>query len=263
MPDEVVRRADQIELVDMTPQALRRRMAHGNVYPAEKIDAALANYFRAGNLTALRELALLWVADRVEEGLQRYRAEHGIDDPWEARERIVVALTGGPEGETLLRRGARIAARSPAAGLLAVHVVRCDGLTRADTAALATQRQLVESLGGSYHQVVGDDVAEALLEFARAENATQVVLGASRHSLAYSLLNGSTTHDVIRLSGPIDVHIVTHEHASPAPHASQAGRRPVRQRRLLGAGRHGRRAARRSPCCSPASATCSTWPATC
>ena len=101
VPDEVVRRADQIELVDMTPEALRRRMAHGNIYPPDKVDAALSNYFRAGNLTALRELALLWVADRVDEGLQRYRAEHGITATWEARERIVVALTGGPEGDTL------------------------------------------------------------------------------------------------------------------------------------------------------------------
>src|SRR4051812_38462157 len=75
IPDAVVRRADQIELVDMTPEALRRRLAHGNVYPAERVDAALANYFRIGNLTALRELALLWLADRVDEGLQRYKAE--------------------------------------------------------------------------------------------------------------------------------------------------------------------------------------------
>lgn len=98
VPDEVVRRADQIELVDMDPQALRRRLAHGNVYAPEKIDAALANYFRPGNLTALRELALLWTADRVDEYLQKYRAEQGIKGTWQARERIVVGLTGGPEG---------------------------------------------------------------------------------------------------------------------------------------------------------------------
>jgi two-component system sensor histidine kinase KdpD len=112
VPDQVVRRADQIELVDMTAEALRRRMAHGNIYTPEKIDAALVNYFRPGNLTALRELALLWLADRVEEGLQRYRAEHGIAGVWETRERVVVALTGGPEGDTLIRRAARIAAHA-------------------------------------------------------------------------------------------------------------------------------------------------------
>ncbi|MDR3034414.1 MAG: histidine kinase, partial [Kitasatospora sp.] len=118
VPDEVVRRADQLELVDMAPQALRRRMAHGNVYQAEKVDAALSNYFRVGNLTALRELALLWVAGRVDEGLRDYRASHNIDRVWETRERVVVALTGGPEGETLVRRAARIADRTAGGELL-------------------------------------------------------------------------------------------------------------------------------------------------
>ena len=92
-------------------------MAHGNIYRADKIDAALANYFRVGNLTALRELALLWLADKVDEQLDRYRAEHHIGTTWEARERVVVALTGGPEGDTLIRRAARIAARTKGAEL--------------------------------------------------------------------------------------------------------------------------------------------------
>ena len=149
VPDAIVRAADQVELVDMTPEALRRRMAHGNIYPAEKIDAALTHYFRAGNLAALRELALLWLADKVDEGLQRYRAAHDIHGTWEARERVVVALTGGPEGDTLIRRAARIAARSSGGDLLAVHVTKSDGLTGANPAALAEQRRLVESLGGT------------------------------------------------------------------------------------------------------------------
>ena len=145
MPDDLVRSADQVELVDMSPQALRRRMAHGHVYPAERIDTALAHYFREGNLTALRELALLWVADRVDEGLERYRREHGITGTWAARERIVVALTGGHEGPLLLRRGARIAGRVTGRDLVAVHVVRSDGATGAavggDRAAAPTGRE--------------------------------------------------------------------------------------------------------------------------
>jgi two-component system sensor histidine kinase KdpD len=211
VPDAAVRAADQVELVDMTPEALRRRMAHGNIYPAEKVDAALNHYFRAGNLAALRELALLWLADKVDEGLQRYREAHDIHDTWEARERVVVALTGGPEGETLIRRAARIAARSAGGDLLAVYVTRSDGLTGADPAALATQRRLAESLGGSYHQVVGDNVPEALLAFARAENATQLVLGASRRGWLSTLATGpGVSWRTIRASGDIDVHIVTH-----------------------------------------------------
>jgi two-component system sensor histidine kinase KdpD len=213
VPDAVVRGADQVELVDMTPEALRRRMAHGNIYPPEKIDAALTNYFRPGNLAALRELALLWLADKVDEGLQRYREQHHITGTWEARERVVVALAGGPEGETLIRRAARIAARSHGGDLLAVHVTRPDGLTGAGPAALAAQRRLVESLGGTYHQVVGEDVPQALLAFARAENATQLVLGASSRSWLAALLSGpGIGARTIRDSGDIDVHIVTHAH---------------------------------------------------
>ena len=211
VPDAIVRAADQVELVDMTAEALRRRMAHGNIYPPEKIDAALTNYFRTGNLTALRELALLWLADKVDEGLQRYRTEHKIQGSWEARERVVVALTGGPEGGTLIRRAARIAARSAGGDLLAVHVTKSDGLTGADPAALASQRRLVESVGGTYHQVVGDNISEALLTFARAENATQLVLGASRRSWLSTMLTGpGIGNRTIRGSGDIDVHIVTH-----------------------------------------------------
>ena len=212
VPDAVVRAADQVELVDMTPEALRRRMAHGNIYPAEKIDAALTNYFRTGNLTTLRELALLWLADKVDEGLQAYRAAHGIHGTWEARERVVVALTGGPEGDTLIRRAARIAARSAGGDLLAVHVTRSDGLTGASPAALAGQRRLAESLGGTYHQVVGENIPDALLTFARAENATQLVLGASRRSWLSALLTGPGIGSrTIHGSGDIDVHIVTHQ----------------------------------------------------
>jgi two-component system, OmpR family, sensor histidine kinase KdpD len=229
IPDEVVRHADQIELVDITPEALRRRMAHGNIYPAEKIDAALTNYFRTGNLTALRELALLWVVERVDEGLQRYRDEHGITQPWEARERIVVALTGGPEGGTLIRRAARVAARTAGAQLLAVHAASSDELTGADPAELARQRTLIESLGGSYHQVVGDDVARTLLEFARAKNATQIILGTSRRGRLETFLAGEGIGATItRLSGPIDVHMVTHQEAS--------GHHGPRLPKLLGSG---------------------------
>jgi two-component system, OmpR family, sensor histidine kinase KdpD len=210
VPDEVIRSAAQVELVDLSPEALRRRLAHGNVYAPEKVDAALGNYFRVGNLTALRELALLWLAGRVDDELDRYRAAHDIASTWETRERVVVALTGGPEGDTLVRRAARIAARNTAADLLAAHVTRPDGLTGADPATLSRQRALVESLGGTYHQIVGDDVPTALLDFARAENATQLVLGASRRGRLAQLLSPGIGVTVTARSGSIDVHMVSH-----------------------------------------------------
>ena len=184
VPDEVVRRAEQIELVDITPEALRRRMAHGNVYAAEKVDAALANYFQPGNLTALRELALLWVADEVDVALQRYRTDKHITEVWETRERVVVALTGGPESETVLRRAARIAKRSGAAELLAVHVLRGDGLAgragrrRGAAAPARRRRRRVASTPWS----AATTCPAALLDFARGANATQLVLGTSRRS---------------------------------------------------------------------------------
>ncbi|MCG7287350.1 DUF4118 domain-containing protein [Cellulomonas sp. ACRRI] len=236
VPDAVLRSADQIELVDLAPQSLRDRLAEGNVYPAERVDAALSNYFRLGNLTALRELALLWLADEVDSALRSYRAEHAIEAPWEARERVVVALTGGPEGETLLRRGARIAARSAGGELLAVHVSAQTGLRDTDPGALAAQTALAEQLGGTYHQVVGEDVPTALVEFARGQDATQLVIGLSRRGWLKAALTGpGIGATVIRHAGPIDVHIVNHAAAAggrlPLPRVS--GALTVR-RRLLG-----------------------------
>ncbi|MFC3504017.1 DUF4118 domain-containing protein [Micromonospora krabiensis] len=236
VPDEVVRAAEQVELVDMTPEALRRRMAHGNIYRPDKIDAALGNYFRVGNLTALRELALLWLADKVDEQLGHYRSQQGIAETWEARERVVVALTGGPEGETLIRRAARIAARSKGADLLAVHVARSDGLAGADPAQLARQRVLVESLGGTYHQVLGADVPDALLDFARGVNATQLVLGASRRGRFAQILSRGVGVTTIANSDAIDVHLVTHTEAGRGRPTVALPAALSRRRRLLGFG---------------------------
>ncbi|MDT9683748.1 DUF4118 domain-containing protein [Streptomyces sp. TRM76323] len=211
VPDEVVRRADQIELVDMSPEALRRRMAHGNIYAPDKVDAALADYFRPGNLTALRELALLWTADRVDEYLQQYRRDHSVSTIWGSRERIVVGLTGGGEGRTLIRRAARLAEKGAGGEVLAVYVARGDGLTSASPKELALQRTLVEDLGGTFHHVIGDDIPAALLEFARAHNATQIVLGASRRKSWQYVFGPGVGGTVARDSGPdLDVHIVTH-----------------------------------------------------
>ncbi|MFF3462875.1 ATP-binding protein [Streptomyces sp. NPDC001984] len=211
VPDEVVRRADQIELVDMSPQALRRRLAHGNVYKPDKVDAALSNYFRPGNLTALRELALLWVADRVDEYLKQYRSEHRVSKIWGSRERIVVGLTGGPEGRTLIRRAARLAEKGAGGEVLAVYIARSDGLSAASPKELAVQRTLVEDLGGTYHHVVGDDVPAALLDFARGVNATQIVLGVSRRKAWQYVFGPGVGATVARESGPdLDVHLITH-----------------------------------------------------
>ncbi len=224
IPDEVVRSASQIELVDITPEALRRRLAHGNVYAAERVDAALSNYFRRGNLTALRELALLWLADQVDAALEKYRAENKITDTWEARERVVVAVTGGPESETLVRRAFRIASKS-SAELMVVHVVRGDGLSGVSAPQMGKVRELAASLGATLHTVVGDDVPTALLDFAREMNATQLVVGTSRRSKWARMFDEGIGPAVVQHSGKIDVHMVTHEEARRAYSWSQMSSR--------------------------------------
>ncbi len=234
VPDSVVRAADQIELEDMSPEALRRRLAHGNVYKADKIDAALGNYFRVGNLGALRELALLWLADRVDEGLESYRSDHGISDTWAARQRVVVALTGGPEGETLLRRGAVVAGRSAGRDLMAVHVVRSDGARGTEADALVRQRALAEELGGTFHTVVGDDVPTSVLEFARSVNGTRIVVGESRRGRLSTALHPSAADLVVRGSGDIDVQVVTHERAASSLLGPPVRRVLSRRRRSIG-----------------------------
>ncbi|MEV6275801.1 sensor histidine kinase KdpD [Nocardia sp. NPDC051832] len=213
VPDAVVRGAQQVELVDITPEALRRRMSHGNVYKADKVDAALRNYFRPGNLTALRELALLWLADQVDAALAKYRADHKITEVWEARERVVVAVTGGPESETVVRRAGRIATKS-SADLVVLHVVRGDGLAGVSTERLHRLRELAASLDASLHTVTGSDVPTALLDFAREVNATQLVLGTSRRSRWARIFDEGIGSTVVQRSGKIDVHMVTHEHAN-------------------------------------------------
>ncbi|WP_082958375.1 sensor histidine kinase [Mycobacterium alsense] len=217
IPDSIVRQASQVELIDITPEALRRRLSHGNVYAPDRVDAALSNYFRRGNLTALRELALLWLADQVDTALASYRAENRITDMWEARERVVVAVTGGPESETLVRRAFRIASKS-SAELMVVHVVRGDGLAGVSEARMAKIRELAGSLDASVHTVVGDDVPTALLDFARQMNATQVVIGTSRRPRWARIFEEGIGQTIVERSGKIDVHIVTHGESKGAAH---------------------------------------------
>jgi len=208
VPDPVVRSADQVELVDMAPEALRRRLAHGNIYPPERIDAALSNYFRTGNLTALRELALLWVADRVDEELTDYRERHNIAGPWETKERVVVSLTGSQGSAVLIRRAARMAMRIKAE-LVGVHVRTDDSLTGTGSKGLVRNRSLLDDLGGRYVEVVGADVAPALVQVARAENATQLVMGATHRSRLNEFVRGSVINSVIRAAGgSLDVHVI-------------------------------------------------------
>nr|WP_090280568.1 sensor histidine kinase KdpD [Mycolicibacterium komanii]CRL76685.1 osmosensitive K+ channel histidine kinase [Mycolicibacterium komanii] len=228
IPDEVVRAADQIELVDITPEALRRRLAHGNVYPPERVDAALSNYFRPENLTALRQLTLLWLADQVDAALAKYRSDKKISDRWAPRERVVVGVTGGPESEVLVRRASRIASRT-GADLRVVHVVDGGGLTAISDQQKKAVRELAASLGATMHTVVGDDVATSLIDYAHDVNATQLVVGTSRRSRLSRMFDEGISEAVVQQSGNLDVHMVTHDQASTGISWSRLS---TRQRRL-------------------------------
>ncbi len=232
MPDEVVRRAAEIELVDLTQEGVRERLAAGKIYPAERIDAAMADYFRPGNLGALRELALSWTADRVDEAVAEYRSRHGIDQPWETKERVVVAITGAQGSEAVVRRAARLAMRSRA-DLVGVHVRPTAGLTDETSSALSALVELVQQLGGRYHELVGDDVGTTLVAFARDENATQIVLGASRRSRFDELFRGSPIAKVIRNAGDIDVHVISYQGASEPGSPRRRRTEPISGRRRV------------------------------
>jgi two-component system, OmpR family, sensor histidine kinase KdpD len=239
VPDSVVRAAGEVELVDVAPEALRDRLARGHIYPPGQVEAALGGWFQTGNLSALRELALRWLAAALAGGQGRHRpgggdpgrgapgggaprggdpagGDLGDDDPGggdlgggQARERVVVALSGGPEGEMLIRRAARIAARS-GGDLFAVHAARTGRPARSSRAALAAQRRLAESAGGTYHQLADQDIPAALLTFAHAHNATQLVLGATPRTWLTALRPAARIRSrVIRRGGGLDVHIVT------------------------------------------------------
>lgn len=219
VPDAFVRRAEQVELVDITPEALRRRMAHGNIYGADEINASLSNYYREGNLTALRELALLWLADRVEDSLQLYLSEHDIIEHWETRERLIVAVTGSDGDEALLRRAARIASRS-GADLVAVHVINARA-RRYSLVDASIARDVVAHLGGTFQEIVDDDVAVALVAFARSERGTQLVIGAGQHHSKLHLTR-SVVNSVLAQAHGLDVHIIAVDGERPT---STKGRR--------------------------------------
>ena len=215
VPDWVVRRADQLELIDSSADQLRRRMLHGNIYPEEKVPSALNGFFRAENLVALRELSLRFVADETEEELLEFlrsRGAHG--DVWETTERIMVAVTGAPGNAAVIRRAARIAARIKA-DLIAVHVVSGDAdATQASTGEL---EELVRAVGGRWQTLEGDDVAKTIFSAAIDQQITQIVVGTSRLTRWQSMTRGSVIQQILRMASEndIDLHVIARRNGDP------------------------------------------------
>jgi two-component system sensor histidine kinase KdpD len=208
VPDWVVRRADQIELIDSSADQLRRRMLHGNIYPNDKVPSALNGFFRAENLVALRELSLRFVADEAEEELLEFlRSRGAAGELWETTERIMVAVTGAPGNASVIRRAARIAARVKAP-LVAVHVVSGDADARQSTTA--ELEELVDAVGGSWQTLEGDDAAKTIFAAAVDQQITQIVLGTSRLTRWQSVTRGSVIQQILRMASEndIDVHVI-------------------------------------------------------
>ena len=208
VPDWVVRKADQLELIDSSADQLRRRMLHGNIYPEYKVPAALHGFFRAENLVALRELSLRFVADETEEELLEYLKTKGSGgELWETTERIMVAVTGAPGNASVIRRAARIAARVKAP-LVAFHVVSTDA--EADDTSIDELHELVRAVGGTWQTAHGDDVADTIFAAAVEQQITQIVLGTSRLTRWQSITRGSVIQKILRLASDndIDVHVI-------------------------------------------------------
>lgn len=215
VPDWVVRKADQIELVDSSPEQLRRRMLHGNIYPANEVPQALTHFFRSDNLIALRELALRFLADETEEELLEYLRSHQSGVLWETAERIMVGVTAAPGTEAIVRRAARLTSRIKAE-LHVVHVTNPEAGTRSSE-SLQRLHQIATDVGAHWVELQDDDPARALMDFARRTQITQIVLGASRRSRWREIISGpSVIWKVQRLAAlaSVDLHIIA-RHAIP------------------------------------------------
>jgi two-component system, OmpR family, sensor histidine kinase KdpD len=208
VPDRVIDEAEQVELIDMAPEALIQRMRHGNVYPRAQAQQALENFFTLENLTALRDLALRATAKEVEDKLSRYMLEQKFEGP--VGERVLVAVDHRSIGKTLIRRGWRTAAALKG-DLIVVYVEPTSGHRQAQTVEderqLRSNLQLADELGANVVRLRGD-VAKEIVEFARSSHVSQLVIGHPTHSRWSEFLYGSVTTKILRNAQGIDVHVI-------------------------------------------------------
>lgn len=223
VPDRVLERADEIELIDLPPEELLERLAEGKVYVPEQIERATQNFFTRGNLMSLRELALRRTAERVDADVLAYRREHGIETTWPTHDRILVCVGASPGSERLIRATKRMAEGLHAAWIAAhVDVVGSPPLGNRDRERLEAHLRLVETLGGTVVRLRGNGVAKALLDHATAHNITRIVAGKPTHSRWRDRLRGSLLDDLIRGSESIEIHVIApidDGGAGPAPSA--------------------------------------------
>jgi two-component system, OmpR family, sensor histidine kinase KdpD len=210
VPDWVPLTANETVMVDLTPEALQNRMRRGDVYAPQKVEQALGNFFRRGNLIALREMALRQVVEQVDRSLETYMAAKDIQKNWAVRERVAVCVHPNPYAQYLIARAARMARRQDAE-LYAVHVDTGRDGSKESQKSLAANLQFAESLGARVVQLKGNSVADAVAEFARERHVTQVIFGRSAEKGWKKYLYLSPAHRFLRESPEVDVHIITQE----------------------------------------------------
>ncbi len=210
VPDWVLKRVDEVVMSDLTPEALQNRMRRGDIYPLERVGRALGNFFRPGNLIALRELALRQVAQAVDRSLESYREKDDEKASVAVRERIGVAVSSNPAAQHLIARGARMA-QAMDGELYVVYVDMGQDTTEKDQKTLAANIQFAENVGAQIDKVSGKNVAEAVADFVRQKHITQMVFGHSSTTGWKRYLYLSAIHKFLRDAPPVDVHIVTQE----------------------------------------------------
>jgi len=211
VPDWVMKRVDEVVMSDLTPEALQNRMRRGDIYPLERVGRALGNFFRQGNLIALRELALRQVAQVVDRSLESYRQkEESTASPVAVRERIAVCISSNPDAQYLIARGARMA-QALDAELHVIYVDMGQDTEPANQKTLGANIQFAENVGAQITRLEGSSVAEAVAQFVRGKHITQVVFGRSATRGWRKYLYLSAIHKFLRDAPPVDVHIVTQE----------------------------------------------------
>lgn len=231
VPDSVIDNASDVEIIDITPDDLIKRLHEGKVYLPKTARRAIENYFSPGNLTALRELALRRTAERVDEQLLRHMQAHAIEGPWAAGERVLVCVDDDPRGPSLVRYAKRQAdrLRAPWAAVY-IEAPRSSSLAEEAKDRIAATLRLAEQLGGDVVTLPGHHAAQELLRYAGENNYSHIVVGRSRKSRWREFLEGSVSHDLIRNSGDISVHIISGKERVDAAHRGLVQAQPRRFR---------------------------------
>ena len=209
VPDSVIERADDIELIDLTPEDLIQRLKDGKVYVATQAERAVRHYFAPGNLTALRELALRRTAQRVDNQMVDYMRSHAIEGPWAAGERVLVCIQGGPKATATVRHAKRLADQLHAPWTaLSVETTRTGSAAAAEQDSVVEALRLAQQLGAEPVLISGQDVADQVIDYARANNVTHLIVGKSTRPAWRQMLMGSITQRLINRAGGIDIHVI-------------------------------------------------------